>query len=219
MASEADRLHALNVVWGVSQVMPVWSWQLREIARLMTQYGPELESAVRVLKEGDGGQTDEDSWQPPIPDWIPTSNFSTGLTPQGVVLHSTRGGNSTGGEYKGTINWFLNPASEASAHFIIARDGRITQMVNLTDRAWHAGAALNRTHYGIEFEQPFKGDPITDRQYTAGGYVLQILEDHVGSPLPLVEHYKTQQGAAQGKSDIGPPFSVARLQAALDARR
>ena len=218
MASEEDRLHALNVVWGVSQVMPVWSWQLREIARLMTQYGPELESAVRVLKEEEE-QTDEDFWQPTHPNMALTSNYSPGLNPQGVVLHSTRGGNSTEGEYQGTINWFMNPASEASAHFVIARDGRITQMVGLDDKAWHAGWVLNSTHYGIEFEQPFKGDPITDRQYNAGGYVLQLLEDHVGHPLPLIEHYKTPQGTSQGKSDIGPPFSVTKLQAALDARR
>ena len=40
---------------------------------------------------------------------------------------------------EGTLSWFRNPASEVSAHFGIARDGRVWQFVSLGDTAWANG--------------------------------------------------------------------------------
>jgi len=39
----------------------------------------------------------------------------------------------------GTISWFQNPQSKVSAHLVIARDGKVTQMVPFNREAWHAG--------------------------------------------------------------------------------
>jgi len=51
----------------------------------------------------------------------------------GIVLHYTAGLHS--------IGWMQSSLSKVSAHFLIARDGSITQLVDLADTAWHAGRA------------------------------------------------------------------------------
>ena len=74
------------------------------------------------------------------------------------------------GSAKGAINWFSNPISKVSAHYVIDSDGNITQMVSEQDIAWHAGlssykdyptkynghewGSLNVCSIGIELEGP-----------------------------------------------------------------
>src|SRR3990167_9627074 len=77
---------------------------------------------------------------------------------RGIVLHSM------GGFYNGTISWFKNKDSQASAHYLISKTGEIRQMVRDTDVAWHSGvydagkpppwALINPNWYtlGIELE-------------------------------------------------------------------
>jgi N-acetylmuramoyl-L-alanine amidase len=48
-----------------------------------------------------------------------------------LVLHGTAGG--------GTIEWFQNPTSKVSAHYVVGQDGSVTQMVSEDDTAWHNG--------------------------------------------------------------------------------
>ncbi len=70
--------------------------------------------------------------------FIPSPNFSgrKGCTVEGVVIHYTAGGKGSG-----TVRWLARPETGASAHFIVSRDGRITQMVELAMKAWHAGVS------------------------------------------------------------------------------
>lgn len=93
-------------------------------------------------------------------DWAGSPHHSErrGRIPEAVIFHYTAG--PTSGS---SIRWFQMNASLASAHFIIARNGRITQMVDLSLAAWHAGAAemldgdgemhgdVNRRTIGVEF--------------------------------------------------------------------
>lgn len=63
-----------------------------------------------------------------------------------VVIHTMQG------SYAGSINWFLNPDSEVSSHYLMrSSDGQITQMVRNADKAWHARSA-NVYTIGIEHE-------------------------------------------------------------------
>lgn len=39
----------------------------------------------------------------------------------------------------GALRWLRMPESRVSAHFMVARDGRVTQLVPLDRAAWHAG--------------------------------------------------------------------------------
>jgi hypothetical protein len=66
---------------------------------------------------------------------ILTYNF----TPNGIKEHRGIVLHSMWGTYSGSIAWFKNPSSKASAHYMISESGEITQMVLEKDMAWHAG--------------------------------------------------------------------------------
>jgi N-acetylmuramoyl-L-alanine amidase len=82
-----------------------------------------------------------------------TPNRSGGFRPEGIVLHDTAGRL----DRYSSVNWFLDPTAKASAHFVIERDGEITQMAKLSDKCWHAGRSMfksrpnvNAFAFGIE---------------------------------------------------------------------
>lgn len=59
------------------------------------------------------------------------------------------------------IAWLANPKSKVSCHYVVDEEGRITQMVEETKRAWHAGASywagetdINSVSIGIEIQNP-----------------------------------------------------------------
>lgn len=79
------------------------------------------------------------------------------MTPALIVLHDTAGRLESGS----SVSWFLDKASKVSAHFVIERDGRVTQMVACDRQAWHAGkstwkgrANCNGFSVGIEIVNP-----------------------------------------------------------------
>ncbi len=83
---------------------------------------------------------------------MPSPNKSAGNSRRYLVIHYT-----AGTTLDGAVSWFMNPAAKASAHFVIARDGSIVQMVGLDRRAWHAGVSewqgtksLNAHSIGVE---------------------------------------------------------------------
>lgn len=65
-----------------------------------------------------------------------------------IIIHDTEG------SYQSAIDWFLNPASYTSSHYVIrSSDGDITQMVRLKDVAWTAGNWYMNPHsINIEHE-------------------------------------------------------------------
>jgi len=46
------------------------------------------------------------------------------------------------GSAPGTWNWFQNPSSRVSAHYVVDNDGAVAQMVQDGDTAWHAGKTV-----------------------------------------------------------------------------
>ena len=113
---------------------------------------------------------------------FPTRNgtFGSGAM-MGVVMHTQVGNNP------GTVEWFNNPQSQASAHFCVAQDGGIVQMgpVGKGWIAW-AQAAGNPEWYSIEFAddgQP--ANPLTQAQVTAGAQILECLSAFAGFPLQV----------------------------------
>lgn len=68
----------------------------------------------------------------------PSPNFSkTDYTKIGVQIHKTLG------LMPSTLNWLRNPISFSSAHYLIAKNGDVHQLVQLKDRAWTAGRIKN----------------------------------------------------------------------------
>jgi len=72
----------------------------------------------------------------------PSPNMNTGRggwVPDMIVCHTTEG------SFDGAVSWLTNPESVASAHFVVARDGRVIQLVQLADTAWSNGTSTTPT--------------------------------------------------------------------------
>jgi N-acetylmuramoyl-L-alanine amidase len=85
--------------------------------------------------------------KPLIKQFIPSPNFSSrnGTKIDMIVMHYTDGASA-----QGAINRFLDPREQVSAHYIIERNGDIFQMVNDSEKAWHAKTLANPRSIGIE---------------------------------------------------------------------
>ncbi len=90
------------------------------------------------------------------------ANASGGpIRPKQIVLHDTAGHLR---EYS-SVDWFASKDCQTSAHFVVERDGKVTQMVPLNRKAFHAGVSkwreqvgLNSSSIGIEIVNPGKMD-------------------------------------------------------------
>ena len=111
-------------------------------------------------------------------------------------------------------------ALRVSAHFLIERDGQITQFVSCLDRAWHAGIssfegreACNDFSLGIELEGT-DGQPFTDAQYQALIALTRQLQQHYPqiTPQRICGHSDVAPGR---KTDPGPCFDWARFRREL----
>jgi len=149
--------------------------------------------------------------------WRPAAKENYGPRPAGmaidaVVLHATAGGLS------GTLGWFANPTSGVSAHYVVAKNGQIYQMVEEKDRARHAGSSryqgredFNDFSVGIEIVNLNDGvDPYPAAQFDA----VVDLVDYVAAkyqvqPEWIVTHAQIS-GALTGKTDPRN-FPVAEL--------
>lgn len=58
---------------------------------------------------------------------------------EGIIFHYTASGDT-----KRTVDWLCSPASQASAHFVLGRDGELWQLASLAERTWHAGGATSQ---------------------------------------------------------------------------
>ena len=108
-----------------------------------------------------------------------------------------------------------------SAHFLIERDGAITQFVSCLERAWHAGVSLfdgregcNDFSLGIELEGT-DDLPFTDAQYRALSALTRQLQ--AAFSAITTERIQGHSDIAPGrKTDPGPAFDWARYRAALE---
>lgn len=125
--------------------------------------------------------TDLAEWRGPSP------NKGGKMTQQrGAVVHIAEG------YYEGTIAWQKNPDSNVSSHFIVARDGRIAQMVDTAETAWtqsagngkwlsieNEGFTPNSIHYINGWET------LTPRQIEANARLFARGHKEYGYPLQL----------------------------------
>lgn len=180
-----------------------------------------------------GESLDSDSLLPGS-NFIPSANCDE--RPEGesitlIVIHaiSLPPGEFGGDAIKRLFTNALDPAAHAyfrdihelrvSAHFLIARDGVLTQFVPCTKRAWHAGIShwggrerCNDFSVGIELEgcdeQPFE-----DAQYRVLVHLIQVLKRRYAIK-DVVGHSDIAPGR---KTDPGPLFDWHRLDTLLAA--
>lgn len=96
-----------------------------------------------------------------------------GYQVKAIVIHKPEG------ELQGVVEYLQNPSTQKSYHYIIAKDGRVVQLVDTENAAWHCGivdaptwpdlvqgANPNLYTIGIALEG-FATDPCTEQQYFA----------------------------------------------------
>jgi len=141
-----------------------------------------------------------------------TPNFWSGRRghkPFGVVLHIVEGSASS------CINWFKNPKSKVSAHYLIKQNGTIIKFVEEENTAWHAGivnkptwkllkAGINPNLYTIGIEhEGWAGDEMSCEQFRASGKLIAEIAKRWNIPLDrnhIIGHkeicrYKTCPGS------------------------
>jgi len=98
----------------------------------------------------------------------------------GMLVHTQVGNNP------GSVSWFNNSASQASAHFCVAQDGSIVQMGPVNGwKAWHA-AEGNPHWFGCEFaDDGNPANPLTASQVIAGAQLLELLSRPDVGRFPL----------------------------------
>lgn len=86
-------------------------------------------------------------------EWISTVNFNL-RKPNFIIIHHT-----AQDSIQQTIKTFTLANTQVSAHYVIANDGRVIQMLNDYLRAWHAGVGswgkntdINSASIGIELD-------------------------------------------------------------------
>jgi N-acetylmuramoyl-L-alanine amidase len=129
---------------------------------------------------------------PVIP--APSPNFDQ-RRPQFVVLHHT------GSAHAGRALRTLTDRERAvSAHYLVARDGRIYHLVDELARAWHAGESywagnrdLNSASIGIELDNAGE-EPYPEVQMSA---LLSLLGD-------LRQRYRIPRANYLGHADVAP---------------
>lgn len=104
----------------------------------------------------------------------PSPNFGE-RRPNYVIIHHT-----ASDDVEHALSTLTSPPTEVSAHYVIARDGRIFYLVDEMKRAWHAGDAywggnrdLNSSSIGIELDNN-GNEPFAEPQIAA---LLGLLKD------------------------------------------
>lgn len=148
-----------------------------------------------------------------MPHWHPSPNFTDRRgcsAPDLILLHYTA---MTSAE--AALDRLCDPQFEVSAHYLIAEDGRLWQMVREEDRAWHAGAGrwgdcvdVNSRSIGIELANAAT-HPFPEPQMRALEDLLRGIMDRWSIPPErVVAHSDTAIGR---KIDPGGRFDWRRL--------
>jgi AmpD protein len=144
-----------------------------------------------------------------------------------IVIHNISlppgefGGDAVESLFTNTLDCGAHPYYErlrglrVSAHFLVRRDGTLTQFVGCAQRAWHAGesswcgrAACNDFSIGIELEGTDEL-PFAEAQYRA----LEALLPALRARYPIAGIAGHSDIAPVRKTDPGPHFDWARVRA------
>ena len=150
----------------------------------------------------------------PLAAWSPSPNHDARQATV-IVLHHTQMAS-----FDGALRTLksANTGGRVSAHYLIAEDGRIVQLVDERARAWHAGAGrwrgmidLNDASIGIELDNDGT-EPFAEAQVAA---LLRLLDD-LCTRLAIPRHAVIAHAdlAPTRKADPSAHFPWARLAAA-----
>jgi N-acetylmuramoyl-L-alanine amidase len=150
----------------------------------------------------------------PLAAWSPSPNHDARQA-QVIVLHHTQ--MDSFDEALATLK-SANDHGRVSAHYLIAEDGRIVQLVDERARAWHAGVGrwrgmgdLNDASIGIELDND-GSEPFAEAQIDA---LIRLLDDLCTRlAIPRTAVIAHADLAPTRKADPSAQFPWARLAAA-----
>ncbi len=154
-------------------------------------------------------------YYPPI-QWIPASrsNYDVGRTAgiRAIVIHETDG------SYVSALNWFQNPRSRVSSHYLVrAYGGGIFQLVAEGDTAYHARNA-NPWTIGIEHEYSARqGIWHTDAQYRSSALLTCAIARRYGIPTDRAHIVGHRELAGSDHSDPGPTWNWSYYMSLVNA--
>lgn len=147
----------------------------------------------------------------PMATWVPSPNFEA-RRPNLIVLHATEQGSVE--ESLDTLRT-ANSGGPVSSHYLVGDDGRIYQLVDDLDRAWHAGPGrwgtitdVNNASIGIEIDND-GAEPFTQPQIAAVIRLLSDLTSRLGIPPEAVIAHADM--APKRKRDPGAHFPWKQL--------
>ena len=127
-------------------------------------------------------------------EWQASPNFND-RKPNFVILHHTSDDTA-----EQALRTLADPLRSVSAHYLVARDGEIIQLVDERARAWHAGESkwgadtdLNSASLGIELDNN-GSEPFPDAQIAS---LLRLLAD-------IKERHHIPTANFLGHADVAP---------------
>jgi N-acetylmuramoyl-L-alanine amidase len=118
-------------------------------------------------------------------------------------------------EAEAALRWLCDPRSQVSSHYFVFEDGRVTQLVDESQRAWHAGASywagetdINSRSIGIEIANPghaFGYREFPDAQIDAViALCREIVARHGIPPERILAHSDIAPGRKQDPGELFP---------------
>lgn len=99
-----------------------------------------------------------------------TPNFNVGrkgqVVPIMIVCHRTCG------SFDGAVSWLCNKESKASSHFVVAKDGRVVQLVDIKDTAWCNGTSIDASN--SRYYKNSTIDVVRNTKASANDYTVSI---------------------------------------------
>lgn len=132
----------------------------------------------------------------PLAQWSPSPNFDT-RKPRLIVIHQTE---MESAEAALKVLHSQNAQGRVSAHYLIANNGKLYQLVEDNQRAWHAGVGswqgmtdINSVSIGIELDNN-GSEPFEERQILS---LIRLLDD-------LCKRFNIPRDAIIGHADLAP---------------
>lgn len=153
-------------------------------------------------------------------DQAPTKSHGGRINPHFIVMHYTAGWDA-----RTAVDIFQNPSYSVSAHFVIGRDGAITQCVPVNQAAWHAGPSvyhgvrnLNEHSIGIEFVNigyltPVDGTAVID-PYGTRRALVDLPKEHASSHYEI-DTIRAAHPRLGGGERLWPTYTQPQLASGL----
>ena len=155
-----DQMKSLNETIATKEATPLKSEPFVVIDSVAYRYNNQLLNYKDTLSKIDNRLLQNGI----VSEWVGTVNFNL-RKPNFIILHHT-----AQDSVQQTLKTFTLKQTNVSAHYVIARDGKVIHMLNDYLRAWHAGNGswgrdtdINSSSIGIELDNN-GSEPFSDIQ-------------------------------------------------------